>query len=141
MVVGTGNGVTQLQVGNEVWSDVGFSGLIPGAHGMGAWADYVVAKEEIVSLKPASLPHSVAGALPLVALTAFQSMVTAGAPWDSGTSNISVVITSGDGGTGSLGVQLAKKMGATMVRTCAAPDHVSYGKVMIHPPSDQRRLT
>mmetsp|Transcript_104848 Transcript_104848/g.302529 ORF Transcript_104848/g.302529 Transcript_104848/m.302529 type:complete len:311 (+) Transcript_104848:358-1290(+) len=125
VVVGVGTGCSRLQVNDEVWSDVGYSGLLPGAHGNGAWAEYVTVAEEIVSKKPTSLPHSMAGALPLVALTAYQSMVTAGAPWDPN-SNISVVITSGDGGTGSLGVQLAKKMGAQSVRSCAAPDHLSY---------------
>ena len=99
---------------------------------------YVVAAEAIVALKPASLPHGVAGALPLVALTSYQAMVTAGAPWwssggggaattnASGGGNVSVLLTSGDGGTGVVGVQLAKKLGARTVLTCAAPEHVEY---------------
>ena len=76
VVVGVGAGCSRLQVNDEVWSDVGYSGLAPGAHGNGAWAEYVTVAEEVVSKKPNSLPHSVAGALPLVALTAYQSMVT-----------------------------------------------------------------
>ena len=100
MIVGVGAGCSRLQLNDEVWADVGYSGLLPGAHGNGAWAEYVTVAEEIVSRKPTSMPHSMAGALPLVALTAYQSMATAGAPWDAN-SNISVVITSGDGGTGN----------------------------------------
>lgn len=125
VVVSVGAECTRLQVDDEVWSDVGYTGLFPGGHGKGAWAEYVSVPEDIVGRKPASLPHSIAGALPLVALTAYQSMVTAGAPW-AANSNTSVLITSGDGGTGSLGVQLAKKMGAAWVRAAAAPDHLSY---------------
>ncbi len=125
----------RLRVGDAVWADVGYSGLYPGASGAGAWAEYVAAPEAVVARKPDSLSHAVAGAMPLVALTSFQAMKAAGAPWAGG-GNVSVIVTSGDGGTGVLGVQLAKKLGARAVRTCAAPEHVAYVAALLDATTD-----
>merc|ERR1712107_678043 len=57
-----------------------------------------------------------AGTIPTIGLTALQLFQKSGAPW---TSNPSVVVTSGQGGTGYMAVQLAKTLGAANVTTAA----------------------
>ena len=50
----------------------------------------------------------------------------AGAPWEG--SNKTVVITSGAGGTGYIGVQLAKTFAAGRIITAAAPAQIPWVK-------------
>merc|ERR1712209_396502 len=57
-----------------------------------------------------------AGTIPTIGLTALQLFQKSGAPW---TSNPSVVVTSGQGGTGYMAIQLAKTLGAANVTTAA----------------------
>ena len=57
------------------------AGLTPDAGG--AYAEYALADESQVGLKPANLSHSEAAALPLVSLTGLQALKKAGAPWEA----------------------------------------------------------
>ena len=99
-----GPSVTRLKVGDEVWADVG------GVSGdSGAMAQYSVVSEMQTGLKPDGLNFTEAGTIPLVGLTALEMLVKSGAPWSSLGPNVTVVITSGSGGTGFLAVQLAKR--------------------------------
>lgn len=59
---------------------------------------------------------AMAGTIPLVGFTSLECISKTGAPWPR-SSNVTVVITSGTGGTGFIGIQLAKALGAARVVT------------------------
>jgi NADPH:quinone reductase-like Zn-dependent oxidoreductase len=114
-VKAVGDGVTRLKVGDEVWADTG------NADGdTGGMAQYAVIREAQAGLKPKTLNFTEAGTIPLVGLTALECLQRTGAPWSNRT-NVTVLITSGSGGTGFMAVQLAKRaFGATRVITAAS---------------------
>jgi alcohol dehydrogenase len=109
VVEAVGPGVTRFAVGDGVFSRVDHQK-------MGAFATYAVVDESLVGRMPESLDFDEAAALPLTGLTALQGLrdqlaVTAGDR---------VFITGGAGGVGTLAIQLAVWMGAT-VATTASP--------------------
>src|SRR5476651_2601465 len=99
VVEGLGSGLTRLKIGDEVFSR-------PDINRDGAYAEYIVIKESEVALKPKSLDHIHAAALPLDALTGWQSLFHAAA-----------------GGVGHIAVQLAKWKGAHVIGTASARNH------------------
>jgi NADPH:quinone reductase-like Zn-dependent oxidoreductase len=112
-VVGsTGPGTTRLKIGDEVFSR-------PDILRDGAYAEFIVIRESEVALKPRSLDHVHAAALPLAGLAAWQSLVEAAqlAPGQR------VLIHAAAGGVGSLAVQLAKARGAHVIGTASARNH------------------
>lgn len=121
-VVAVGSWCSRLKVGDEVWADLGKAKLLKGVQ-MGAWAEFAVADESQVGLKPRSLDFQSAASLPLVSLTDLQALRQTGAPWNS--PNFTVVVTSGAGGTGIPAVQLSRALGASFVATAASPNHIS----------------
>jgi len=94
-----------FSIGDEVWG-------IPN----GAYAGYTVAKCAATGLKPKQLSFAGAG-VSLEGVTSLQCLRRAGAPWQE--KNITVAITSGQGGTGVMAIQLAKVYGAEHVVTAA----------------------
>lgn len=119
IVESVGAQCNRLRVGDAVWADLG-KGLLTAPHPqIGAWAEYAVADEEQVGLVPSTLSLEDAASLPLVALTAHQAYEKAKAPWKG--PDVTVVVTSGSGGTGIPGIQLAKAFGATRIITAASP--------------------
>jgi len=121
-----GSGCTRLQPGDAVWADLG-NGLDGAEVQLGAWAEFALANESQVGLKPKSLTFEDAATLPLVALTDYQALKLTGAPWEN-RSNITVVVTSGSGGTGTIAVQMAKAYGATRIVTSASPSNAALLK-------------
>jgi len=117
VVESVGTGCSRLKPGDAVWADLG-KGNFPGVQ-LGAWAQYALADESQVGLKPAALSYEEAASLPLVGLTDLQALKRVGAPW----SNVTVVVTSGSGGTGTAAIQLAKAWGAQRIVTSASPKH------------------
>jgi NADPH:quinone reductase-like Zn-dependent oxidoreductase len=119
IVESVGLGCTRLQIGDSVWADLG-KGL-GGAAGVqiGAWAEYALADESQVGLKATTMSFEDAGSLPLVALTTYQAYIQTRAPWKG--PNVTVVVTSGSGGTGVVGIQLAKAFGASRIITASSP--------------------
>jgi len=107
-VVGTSAACAHFNVGSEVW---GFFGA--------AYAEFAVAECRTLGLKPRLLKFVDAGTIPVVGATSLQSLRMAGAPWTEA-SNLTLAITSGQGGTGFLAVQLAKVLGAKRVITAAS---------------------
>jgi NADPH:quinone reductase-like Zn-dependent oxidoreductase len=109
---------SRINVGDEVWT-----------LGTGAYSDYVAVAETSIGLKP-SISHLEAGTIPEVGLTSLMSLkrtasepgtpLPKGSPWTKG--NLTVVITAGAGGTGSIGIQLAKAWGAAHIATSASGD-------------------
>ncbi|MCP5158495.1 MAG: NADP-dependent oxidoreductase [Gammaproteobacteria bacterium] len=82
----------------------------------GAYAEYITVKASEAARKPTTLDHVHAAAVPLTALTAWQSLVTT-AQLKAGQT---VLIHAAAGGVGSLAVQLAKALGARVIATASA---------------------
>tara|TARA_Y200000002_G_scaffold343590_1_gene316176 strand:+ start:4183 stop:5175 length:993 start_codon:yes stop_codon:yes gene_type:complete len=104
-----GQGVSHLQVGDEVWGcGGGFNGLPSGA-----LAERMLTDAQLITKKPKNLSFVEAAALPLVSLTAWfalsdRAQVQAGDR---------VLVHAGGGGVGHVGVQIAKHLGATVHTT------------------------
>ncbi len=107
-----GSGLTRLKVGDEVFSR-------PDISRDGAYAEFIVIKESEVALKPKSIDHIHAAALPLAGLTAWQSLFDAGGL----SAGQRVLIHAAAGGVGNLAVQLAKWKGAHVIGTASARNH------------------
>jgi len=103
-----GRGVSRFKIGDEVYS-------IPDPTRNGAYADYIVVRESELALKPNSLHHIRAAAVPLAALTAWQSLFDT-AQLQPGQR---VLIHAGSGGVGHFAVQLAKWKGAYVFATAS----------------------
>jgi len=102
----TGTNVTKLKVGEAVYGYPTFGG---------GWADYVAVKECEVGPKPKSLSFMEAAAVPMGALTAWQSLVDV-ANLQSGQT---ILIHGGSGGVGSFAVQIAKARGVRVIATAS----------------------
>jgi alcohol dehydrogenase len=105
-----------LKAGDEVYGNIGKS-----------YAEYTTVACGKVAAKPNRLSFIDAGAIGVVAGTSYQCLEKLGLPAD-GSKNLTVVVTSGQGGTGSMAVQLAKAMGATRVITAASGEGIAYVK-------------
>ena len=110
IVAAIGRGVFDFDVGDEVYAFL--------ASHSGGYADYAIAKVNEVALKPVSLSHAEAAAVPLAATTAWQAL------FDHGKlrSGQRVLIHGAAGGVGHFAVQLAKTRGATVIATAGADD-------------------
>src|SRR6476660_5469260 len=102
----TGANVTHLKVGDAVYGYPTFGG---------GWADYVNVKEWEVAAKPKSLNFVEAAAVPMGALTAWQSLVDVAKLQPGQT----ILIHGGSGGVGSFAVQIAKASGARVIATAS----------------------
>jgi NADPH:quinone reductase-like Zn-dependent oxidoreductase len=116
VVVELGSGVNRIKVGDAVYGDLADAGF-------GAFAEFVCAKEEVIALKPKSLNHLEAAALPLTAVTALQGLRNVGAVQ----AGERVLIIGASGGVGSYAVQLAKYFGA-FVTGVTGSKHVEQAK-------------
>ena len=103
-VEAAGESVKQFRPGDEVFG---------GANG--TFAEYVVAKEDHLALKPANKSFEEIAALPVAALTALQGLRDAGGirPGQK------VLIQGASGGVGTFAVQLAKFFGAEVTAVCS----------------------
>src|SRR6266481_1263893 len=98
----------RFKKGDEVYS-------LPDPTRNGAYADYIVVRESDLALKPNSLHHIRAAAVPLAALTAWQSLFDT-AQLQPGQR---VLIHAASGGVGHFAVQLAKWKGARFFATAS----------------------
>lgn len=118
LVLGHDLAGTVLQVGTKV------RGFKPGDEvfarpdkaRIGTFAERIAVAEADLALKPATISMAEAGSLPLVALTAWQALVERGKVQRGQ----KVLIHAGAGGVGSLAIQLAKHLGATVATTASA---------------------
>jgi NADPH:quinone reductase-like Zn-dependent oxidoreductase len=114
VVEAVGEGVTAFAPGDEVFA-------MTGLHG--AFARRVALPARHAALKPAILGHVEAAALPLAALTAWQSFALAGL-----SPGHRVLVHAAAGGVGGYAVQIARALGATEVTGTASAgnlDHVT----------------
>ena len=108
-VIRVGAKVRGFKPGDEVYAR-------PDKDRIGTFAERIAVAEADLALKPASISMEEAASLPLVALTAWQALVERG--------NVQpgqkVLIHAGAGGVGSIAIQLAKHLGATVATTASA---------------------
>ncbi|TVU35089.1 hypothetical protein EJB05_16958 [Eragrostis curvula] len=109
-VAATGTSVSSFSIGQEV-----FGALHPTAL-RGTYADYAVLPLDELTLKPSTLSHVEASAIPFAALTAWRAL--------HGTARISegqrVLVIGGGGAVGLAAVQLAVAAGCGVSATCGA---------------------
>ncbi|MEU9130496.1 NADP-dependent oxidoreductase [Kitasatospora sp. NPDC048540] len=108
-----GFGVTTLKADDEVYGMPWFP------RAANAYAEYVTAPARQFALKPATLDHVHAAAVPLAALTAWQAIVDT-AHLQAGQR---VLITAAAGGVGHFAVQFARHLGAHVIATASAARH------------------
>lgn len=113
VVEAVGEGVTTFKPGDEVYGCAG------GFKGMGgALAEYMLADADLLALKPKSLSMKEAAALPLVAITAWESLIYR-AKVQPGQK---VLVHAATGGVGHIGIQLAKWAGAKVYTTVSSEE-------------------
>ena len=103
-----GKNVKQFRVGDEVYSR-------PSDFSIGTFAEFIAIDQRDLSLKPKNLSMEEAASIPLVALTAWQALVEK-ANLQKGQK---VFIQAGSGGVGTIAIQLAKHLGATVATTAS----------------------
>ena len=107
-VIGAGTAVRGFKPGDEVYAR-------PGKDRIGTFAERIAVAESDLALKPASISMEEAGSLPLVALTAWQALVERGRVQPGQ----EVLIHAGAGGVGSITIQLARHLGASVATTAS----------------------
>jgi NADPH:quinone reductase-like Zn-dependent oxidoreductase len=106
VVVRVGSRVQRFKPGDEVYAR-------PHQDRIGAFAEFISIKEDAVANKPKELTMEEAASIPLVALTAWQALIER-AHLKTGQK---VLIHAGSGGVGTIAIQLAKHVGATVATT------------------------
>merc|ERR1711871_64016 len=115
-VVKVGPLCSSLAVGDKVW---GCS--------KGTYSEYAIVFCALTG-KLGSVSPAEVGTLPEVSMTSAEALKKTGAPWDPA-KNLTVVVTSGSGGTGFVGVQLAKAYGAGKIITATSgADKIAFVK-------------
>jgi NADPH:quinone reductase-like Zn-dependent oxidoreductase len=108
IVEAVGPEVTAFHEGDAVYGLIRFpSGGIPA----GAYAEYITAPVAHLALKPTSIDHLQAAAVPMAALTAWQGIVE----HTNLKAGQTVLINGAAGGVGHFAVQLAKAKGAKVI--------------------------
>jgi NADPH:quinone reductase-like Zn-dependent oxidoreductase len=100
-----GKNVTRFKPGDEVFGDIGHGGF----------AEYAVASESDLVLKPSNLSFEQAAAIPVAALTALQGLRDVGKIQ----AGQKVLINGAAGGVGTFAVQIAKAFGAEVTAVCS----------------------
>jgi NADPH:quinone reductase-like Zn-dependent oxidoreductase len=108
-----GFGVTTLTAGDEVYGMPWFP------RAAGGYAEFVTAPSRQFARKPRSLSHEQAAAVPLAALTAWQTLVDT-AHLQPGQR---VLVHAAGGGVGHFAVQIAKHLGAHVIGTASSARH------------------
>ena len=111
VVTQVGADVREFKVGDEVYSR-------PRDLRIGTLAELIAIDADDVALKPQSLSFEEAGAVPLVALAAWQALVDVAAAKPGQ----KVLVHAGAGGLGSTLIQVAKRLGAHVATTASSKD-------------------
>lgn len=95
----------------------------------GSNQEYQLVDERIVGRKPKSLSFAEAAALPLTTITAYEAFFDRlGIDRDGADRGQSILIVGGAGGVGSIGIQLAKRAGLTVIATASRPETIAWVK-------------
>ncbi|WP_432397549.1 NADP-dependent oxidoreductase [Pseudarthrobacter sp. L19] len=113
VVEAVGIDAPQYQPGDEVIA----YGRKDYVHG-GSFAEYIALPERVLARKPATLDWNESAGLPLAGLTAYQVLTRLGTGEGK-----TVLIHGGAGGVGSLGIQIAKALGASVIATASEKNH------------------
>jgi NADPH:quinone reductase-like Zn-dependent oxidoreductase len=100
----------------------------------GGYADTVVVPRNQVFVKPASLSHAEAAALPVNYLTAWHLLVVAG----SLTADETVLIHNAGGGVGLAAIDIGTHLGARLIGTASAGKHPFLAERGLHEAIDYR---
>ncbi|MFE4794319.1 NADP-dependent oxidoreductase [Streptomyces sp. NPDC056708] len=103
-----GEGVSDFVAGDEVFGSIG----------AGGYAEFVVAPAAQLARKPASVSWEIAAGLPVAVNTAYQALDDLGVK-----AGETLVVDGAAGGVGSVAVQIARHLGATVIGTASARNH------------------
>ena len=106
VVADVGARVTRFKKGDSVYARVDKDRV-------GTFAEFAAVREGAAALKPTNVTFEEAASLPLVALTAWQALVEIGRLGV----NQRALIHAGSGGVGTIAIQLARHLGATVLTT------------------------
>ncbi|MDI9863930.1 zinc-binding alcohol dehydrogenase family protein [Flectobacillus sp. DC10W] len=124
IVEAVGEEVSLFKVGDEVF----YAGDITRA---GSNAEYQLVDERIVGKKPTSLSIEASAAMPLTALTAWETLFDRMRLSSEKDKGKTLLIIGGAGGVGSIAIQLAKKLlGLTVIATASRPETIAWCKKM-----------
>lgn len=116
VVEAVGEEVTRFKPGDEVY----YAGDITRA---GSNAQFQLVDQRITGRKPRSLSFAQAAALPLTTITAWEALFERlRIDQQGGHRNRTLLIISGAGGVGSIGIQLAKLAGLKVIATASRPE-------------------
>lgn len=118
VITRVGSKVSRFKAGDEVYAR-------PADYRIGTFAEYIAIHENDVAFKPKGLSMEEAASVPLVALTAWQALVER-ANLKKGQK---IFIQAGSGGVGTIAIQLAKHLGAT-VATTTGTSNVEWVKAL-----------
>jgi len=125
-----GSGVTKFKKGDEVYARPDVT-----AHGNGAYAEYVVAKETETALRPKSIDHVHATTIPVGAVTAWRALFDAAGLKEGQR----VLIHGAAGGVGSFAVQLGKWKGAYVIGTASSQNQAFLKELGVDEPVDYEK--
>ncbi len=109
IVTKVGTKVSRFKIGDEIYARASDFHI-------GTFAEKIAINENDIALKPQNISMEEAASLPLVALTVWQAFVDI-AKLQKGQK---VFIQAGSGGVGTIAIQLAKYLGATVATTTSA---------------------
>jgi NADPH:quinone reductase-like Zn-dependent oxidoreductase len=114
VVEGRGHAARRFREGDEVYGYVRRPKI---QHG--SFAQYMALPESYLALRPEKISMEESGGIPLVGLTAYQSLFEAGAL----TKGETILILGASGGVGTLAIQLAKSVGADVIAVASEANH------------------
>ena len=124
IVEAVGEEVSLFKVGDEVY----YAGDITRS---GSNAEFQLVDERIVGKKPTSLSIEASAAMPLTALTAWETLFDRMRLNPEKDKGKTLLIIGGAGGVGSIAIQLAKKLlGLTVIATASRPESIEWCKKM-----------
>jgi NADPH:quinone reductase-like Zn-dependent oxidoreductase len=107
----TGGKITKFKKGDAVYAYLSFKE-------QGGYAEFALAKEGEMALKPETITFDSAASVPLAATTAWQALIDT-AKIEKGQT---VLIHGGSGGVGHFAIQIAKARGAKVIATASTPN-------------------
>ena len=120
-----GAGIKTYKAGDAVYA------YLPVSRG-GGYAEFAIAKEDEMSLKPKNIDFEKAAAVPLAATTAWQALIDV-AKLENGQT---VLIHGGSGGVGCFAVQIAKARGAKVIATASTANQDLLKQLGVDQPID-----